>query len=194
MNKEQNQKIKTKTKETLNEDEKNEEQISLKGLIEKKDKEINEYIETLKRLQAEFENYKKREEKDKIEHKKILNAELVKKILPVLDSFEIAFKNSKNPETFKKGMELIYAQLLSTLKEQGLRKIDCCNYEFDPYRHEVLLTEESDKKEGTILEELQSGYMLNDLVIRHSKVKIAKQRKGNYDENTSDLGGDTSSN
>ncbi|MEM4260168.1 MAG: nucleotide exchange factor GrpE [Candidatus Woesearchaeota archaeon] len=150
---------------------------SLQKQIDEKEEKIKEYIETLQRLQAEFENFKKREEKDKKENKKYSNAEFIKKLLPVIDSFEIALKNSNNIENFRKGIELIYSQLISILKEQGLRKIESYNQEFDPYKHEVILIEDSEKKEGTILEELQTGYMLNDMVIRHSKVKIAKNKR-----------------
>jgi len=77
-----------------------------------------------------------------------------------------------------KGVELIYTQLFQTLEEKGLKHIECCNEKFDPYKHEALLTEESNKKENTVLQELQKGYTFNDKVIRHAKVKVSKKKSG----------------
>ena len=141
--------------------------------IEEKNKTIEELTDTLKRLQAEFENYKKRSEKDRIEFTKFAGARSVEKLLPVLDSFEMALKHTNEPQKFINGMKLIYAQLHSALEAEGLRAIKTEGEKFDPYKHEVLMKEESDKPEGTILEEFQKGYMLNDKVLRFSKVKIS---------------------
>ncbi|MCK4522361.1 MAG: nucleotide exchange factor GrpE, partial [Nanoarchaeota archaeon] len=143
----------------------------------KKDKKA-ELTETLQRLQAEFENYKKYVEKRNGDFIKSANADLIKKLLPMLDSFELALKNTKSHQEFVKGIELIYSQLFQTLEEQGLKPIEALNNKFNPGLHEVLLQEESDKEEGTITEELQKGYMLNGIAIRHSKVKITKTKKG----------------
>jgi molecular chaperone GrpE len=134
---------------------------------------INEYTNDLKRLQAEFENYKKRVEKERTEFGKYANAEVISSMLPILDSFEIALKNTADKEKFAEGIKMIYAQLYSALEAEGLRPISTSGEKFDPYRHEVLLKEESDKPEGTILEEFQKGYMLNDKVLRFSKVKVS---------------------
>jgi molecular chaperone GrpE len=141
--------------------------------------ELDELTDTLKRIQAEFENYKKRTEKENIFLIKNANAQLIKELLPVLDSFELAIKDSNNidnPEIakFKKGLELIYTQLYSILEDEGLRQIDTENKHFDPYKHEVLMVKECEKQDDMILQELQKGYMLNDIVLRHSKVMISK--------------------
>lgn len=141
-------------------------------------KEIDELTETVKRIQAEFENYKKRTEKENALLIKNSNANLIIALLPVLDSFELAIKNSNNNdnpeiEKFKKGMELIYAQLFSILTDTGLRVIDTENKKFDPYKHEVLMVKPG-KDDDTIVQEFQKGYMLNDTVLRHSKVMISK--------------------
>ena len=148
-----------------------------KKLDEKKsDKEIiEELTETLQRLQAEFENYKKRVDKEKTEFVKYAKAELIQRLLPTLDTFEIALKSTKDNERFVKGMEMVYAQFVSTLQSEGLKPIDSIEKKFDPYLHEVMLKEKSDKDDGVILEELQKGYMLNDKVLRHSKVKISEK-------------------
>ena len=133
-------------------------------------------LNDLKRLQAEFENYKKRCDKENADFVKYANEKFITDILPVLDSFKLSLRGTPNLEDFKKGVELIYAQFISILEKQGLRIIDSVGTKFDPYKHEVLLVEESNK-DDLILEELQKGYMLNDKIIRHSKVKIGKVKK-----------------
>ncbi len=145
----------------------------LKKEFEEKSKSIEELTDTLKRLQAEFENYKKRNEKEKIEFVKYSNAGLIAGLLPVLDSYELALKNTSDKDKFIEGMKMIYAQLHSILEVEGLRPIKSTGEKFDAYKHEVLLKEESDKPEGTILEEFQKGYMLNEKVLRFSKVKVS---------------------
>jgi len=141
--------------------------------LEEKQNKIEELTDTLKRLQAEFENYKKRVDKEKEEFAKYAGALAIGKLLPVLDSFEHAVKNTTDKEKFAQGIKLIHNQFVSTLESAGLRQIKAEGQQFDPYKHEVLLKEESDKPEGTILEELQKGYMFHDRVLRFSKVKIS---------------------
>jgi molecular chaperone GrpE len=147
----------------------------------KQKSEVQELTDTLQRLQAEFENYKKRVDKENAQLIKNANSNLIKELLPVLDSFELAIKNSNgndNPEImkFKKGMELIYAQLHTILEDNGLRIIDIKDKRFDPYKHEVLMVKElTDKEDDIILQEFQKGYMLNDIVLRHSKVMISRK-------------------
>jgi molecular chaperone GrpE len=145
--------------------------------IDPRDQKIKELTETLQRLQAEFENYKKRVDKENSDFKRCAKKDLVERMLPFLDSFELALKNRKANDTFTKGIELLYAQFYSILESEGLRKIDSAGKKFDPYKHEALLQEESDKEEGTILEELQKGYLLHDKIIRFAKVKVAKPRQ-----------------
>ncbi len=140
-----------------------------------KQKKIKELTETLQRLQAEFENYKKRTERDQVDFVKFAEKDFIKSMLPVLDNFELALQNQKSPKEFLKGVELIYAQLFQLLEERGLKIIEAKGEKFDPYKHEALLTEKSNKKENLVLEELQRGYMLHDKVIRHAKVKVSKK-------------------
>ena len=140
-----------------------------------KDEQVAELTETLQRLQAEFENYKKRVDNEKTQFIKYSKADIIEKLLPILDSFELALKNQKDQKNFLKGIELIFSQLYQTLEHEGLKPIEALGKKFDPYQHEVLLKEKSDKEEDTILEELQKGYFLNDKIIRHSKVKVAKK-------------------
>ena len=142
----------------------------------KKEKEvIVELTDILQRTQAEFENYKKRVDKEKQEFVKYSKAELIQKLLPIIDTFEIALKNNKDNEKFVKGMDMVYAQLISLLHSEGLKPIESLGKKLDPYLHEAMLKEKSEKDEGTVLEELQKGYMLNDKVLRHSKVKVSEK-------------------
>lgn len=173
--------IKDKKHESKTEDKTEQPEAS----IDSKDAQIDELTNTLKRLQAEFENYKKRIDKEYVSNIKNANADLIIELLPVLDSFELALKNGncENSETIKyqKGLELIYMQLYSTLEDQGLRIIDTKNQRFDPFKHEVLMVKESNDQDDIILQEFQKGYILNDKIIRHSKVMIAKhveEKKG----------------
>ena len=143
-----------------------------KELAEKNQK-IEELTDTLKRLQAEFENHKKRTEKENLEFMKYAQGELMLKLLPALDTFEIALKNTKDHEKFAKGIEMIYAQIYSALESFGLRPIKAAGEKFNPFKHDVLMKEECSRDEDIVLDELQKGYMLHDRVLRHSKVKIS---------------------
>ena len=134
-----------------------------------------ELTEDLQRLQAEFENYKKRVAKEQEAFRNFATANLMNDLLDVLDNFELALKNTDNKEEFVKGVELIYAQLFSTLKERGLKEIEAKGKKFDPYLHEALLSEANDGEENIVLEVLQKGFIVNDKVIRHSKVKVSKK-------------------
>jgi molecular chaperone GrpE len=155
--------------------------------------QLTELTNTLKRIQAEFENYKKRVDKENSQLIKNSNANLITELLPVLDSFELAIKNStgnsngtSEVDKYKKGIELMYAQLFSILTDQGLRIIETKDKKFDPYKHEVLLVKESDKEEDTILQEFQKGYMLNDIILRHSKVMISTHKSPEQQEISSE--------
>lgn len=142
-----------------------------------KDLKIEELTNLAKRVQADFENFKKQQEKEKAGFCKYASAELIKKFLPLLDSFQLALKSDNNPEEFKKGVELIYSQFWQILQSEGIKPIEALGKELDPFCHEVLLQEKSDKPENTVIEELQKGYMMKDAVLRPAKVKIAKSKK-----------------
>jgi len=143
------------------------------------DKEVTEYIEQMQRIQAEFENYKKRTEKEKQELVTYGKATLIKQLLSVVDSFEMALKNINNPEDETlKGILMVHRQLISLLEAEGVKPIDAKGKSLDPYMHEVLMQKESEEEEGRIIEELQKGYMLKDKVIRTSKVCVSKNTGG----------------
>ncbi len=134
---------------------------------EKKEEKNDNYLEQLQRLQAEFENFRKRTEKERSDIFKNANEELIIKLLGILDNFELAMKHLDD-----KGINMIYSELYSILESEGL-KIIKTEGKFNPEFHEALIQEEG-KENGKIIEELQKGYMLNDKVIRASKVKITK--------------------
>lgn len=163
--------------ENKNKEEKKEpkDNLDFKEQLTEKDAKIKELTELLQRLQADFENYKKRAEKEKRDLAGYAACKLVSQFLPILDSFELALKNDKDHEKFVKGVELIYSQFYSSLEDLGLKPIEAVGKKFDPYEHEVLLSEKSDKEEDIILEELQKGYKLGNVVVRHSKVKVSKK-------------------
>ncbi len=141
-----------------------------------KEQELIEMTDLLKRNQAEFENYRTRIETQRKELIITANKELILKLLPLLDSFELAFNNKDKNEEFIKGMELIYSQFFQVLEDEGLKPMDTENSQFNPNLHEALLTEKHDDKENElILENLQKGFMLGDKVLRHAKVKINKK-------------------
>jgi len=152
----------------------------------KTDKEqVKELTETLQHLQADFENYKKQVDKEKGEFLKYAKASLIESLLPIIDNFEMALKSNSDHEKFLKGMELVYSQFYSILEKEGIRKIEALNKPLDPFKHEVMLTVDSEK-EGIVLEELQTGYMLNEKVLRHSKVKVGKKKAAKNNDNQKD--------
>ncbi|MFH1181774.1 MAG: nucleotide exchange factor GrpE [Candidatus Woesearchaeota archaeon] len=155
----------------MNKDSKEETKPETKSQEQNVQQQLADYKETLQRLQAEFENYKKRTEKEKLLVCEYSNRDLITKLLPVLDSFELALKNTSDLTKFKEGVELIYAELYSLLKSEGLTPVESVGKKFDPYKHEAIMKEENDK-DDVVLEDFQKGYMLKDAVIRHSKVKI----------------------
>jgi molecular chaperone GrpE len=151
-------------------------QPAVHPVVDEKEKRISDLTESLKRLQAEFENYKKRTDKEKCEFVQIASKGIIANILPIVDSFEIAMQHTDNNTEFVNGIKLIYSQLTALLESLGLKKINAVGQKFDPYKHEVLLAENhADKEDGIVIEELQKGYMLCNKVLRHSKVKICKK-------------------
>ena len=146
----------------------------------KEAKENAELKDALQRLQAEFENSRKRMEKEAQDFAKIANAGIVKELLPLIDSIDAAEKHlNEQKEVSKedaiKGMETLKQQLEAGLKLYGLERIDCIGKKFDPMRDDcVMQGKDEEKKDGIVLEELQKGYLLNGKVLRHAKVKVNK--------------------
>ncbi len=150
--------------------------LKLEEELKSKDQEIENLNDSFLRLQADFMNYKKRAEKDKIDTVAYANEDLICDILPVIDNLERALKTSEDGESsFWEGTKLIHDQLVKILVDNGLEEIEALGKDFDPnYHHAALMEESEDKDEGVILEVFQKGYMLKDKVIRPSMVKVAK--------------------
>jgi molecular chaperone GrpE len=139
----------------------------------KQDERISELTEDLRRLQAEFENFRKRTDKERCELIKSSSKDMLVKVIPIYDHLDLALKNTKNHEEFVKGIEMVRNQFLEMLTEAGVEPIKAKGEKFDPIFHEALLTEKSDTPD-IILEELQKGYMFNGKVLKHSLVKVGK--------------------
>ena len=164
-----------KSKEQTIKDPKNVDNIDFQKEIQKKDAQIKDLTETAKMVQANFENFKKRIEKEQKEFQQFANAKLILRVLDIIDTFELALKNDQSNDDFRKGIELIYAQLQNVLEEYDVTQMNSLGEKFDPYKHEAMIAvKENEKENGIVLEEFQKGYSIGDRVIRHSKVKINK--------------------
>lgn len=125
------------------------------------------------RLMADFQNYKKRVEKEKGDIYAYANEKLVSELLTVIDNFERALMHQSADESFAEGMKMIFKQLAGVLEKAGLEEINAEGEEFDPNFHNAVMTEDNpDFESGRVTEVLQKGYLLNKKVIRPSMVKV----------------------
>lgn len=138
---------------------------------------ISELTSTLKQVQADYENYKKRVERDRDEYVKYASESMIKKFLAILDNLELALGHAVEKNEFQNGIELIYASIIEMLESEGVKPIPAQGLPFDPYRHEALLRKPSDKAENTVLEVMQKGYTLHDRVLRAAKVIVSAGTK-----------------
>ena len=134
------------------------------------------FYERFKYLQADFDNYKKYVDKEKEKFKKHANGELIIELLAVVDDLKSAIEKNKSKDA-KEGNAMILGNLMAVLEKRGLKPIDALGKKFDPYYHEAMISELSSEEDGTVLMELQKGYMIGPGVIRHSKVKVSKSKK-----------------
>jgi molecular chaperone GrpE len=139
------------------------------------ERERDEHLDDLKRVAAEFENYRKRVARDQASLAARAHERLVKELLPVLDDLERALQAAEEHQEAKleEGVRLVQRELSEALAKEGLVEIET-NGRFDPHVHEALLTQPSDKDEGAILEVLQKGYRLGDRVLRPARVVISQ--------------------
>ena len=144
---------------------------------DKKDEKIEELTDRLTRQMAEFDNFRKRTEKEKSQMYEIGAKDIIEKILPVVDNFErgiAAVPEEEKSNPFAEGMEKIYKQLMTTLEEIGVKPIEAVGQEFDPdFHNAVMHVEDEEVGENIITEEFQKGYLYRDSVVRHSMVKVA---------------------
>ena len=143
----------------------------------KKDKleqQVEDLTDRLKRSMAEFDNYRKRTEKEKSSMYIIGAREIIEKILPVVDNFERGLAQAPEGDAFADGMQMIYKQLLTTLEGLGVEAIEAVGKEFNPdFHNAVMHVEDENAGENMVVEELQKGYTYKGFVVRHSMVKVA---------------------
>ena len=149
----------------------------------KKDKAVEKLEEKVKELEdmrvrqlAEFENFRKRSEKEKSQMFEVGAKSVIEKILPVMDNFERGLQGVPEEEKdapFVKGVEMVYKQMLTAFEEMGVKPIEAVGKEFDPNLHNAVMAVDDDSLEsGTVAEEMQKGYMYIEIVVRHSMVNV----------------------
>ena len=148
-----------------------------KSKKEKLKEELDEMTDKYTRLFAEFQNFRSRNEKEKIQNYEMGEKNIIEKLLPIVDNFERGIEALSEEELKSpvgEGMNLIYKQLTDALKDMGVEEIEAEGKEFDPELHNAVMHEENDEyDENVIIEVLQKGYKFHDTVIRHSLVKVA---------------------
>lgn len=163
--------------ETPEEDSAPEAETTEEKAEEKNEEKADDGNEKYVRLMAEFQNYKKRVAKEKNDIREYATEKLVMELLPVLDNFERALAASAedDPAGYAKGMELIFTQMVTELQKSGLTEVEAEGQDFDPTKHNAVMTEENEELEsGKVSKVLQKGYALNDKVIRPSMVAVTK--------------------
>jgi molecular chaperone GrpE len=149
----------------------------LKTQLEECKAETNKYLDQWRRTVAEFSNYRKRTERDQAEAKKERNADLITRLLPMLDDLDTAFTSlpaDLNGQPWIEGMQLIHRKLHSIFAQEGLQEIETTGQSFDPALHEAVTHEPSETAdEGRIIGELRRGYRLNDRILRPAQVRVS---------------------
>lgn len=147
---------------------------ALKGQVDGLNKDLQEKKDRLLRLQADFDNFRRRSAKEREEISAIVTQNFCKDMLPLLDNFERAMAaETKDVEAFQKGVEMIFTQFQEILKKNGLEHIEPIGQKFDPNFHQaVMRVEDPDKEDDTVAQELQKGYMVKGRVIRPSMVQV----------------------
>ena len=141
---------------------------------DKFEQQIEDLTDRLKRSMAEFDNYRKRTEKEKSSMYIIGAKDIVEKMLPIVDNFERGLAQAPENDPFAEGMKMIYKQMMTAFDEMGVKSIETVGKEFDPNLHNAVMHVEDDSVgENIVVEEFQKGYTYKDFVVRHSMVKVA---------------------
>ncbi|HVJ50179.1 nucleotide exchange factor GrpE [Desulfitobacterium sp.] len=152
--------------------------LTLEAELKQSKEQADDYYARLQRLQAEFDNFRKRTQKEKEETIKYAAERVIEAMLPVLDNFERAVLSSQSNQDFQafsQGVDMILKQMKSGLAKEGLTPIETVGQPFDPKLHEsVLQVDSEDYPENTVVEELQKGYYLKDKILRPSMVKVSR--------------------
>ncbi len=151
--------------------------------LEESDRLALEYLDHLQRLQAEFDNYKKRVDREKKELIEYANAELVSELIDIMENLErgvASAKESDDIDSIVKGMKMVSNQLKDILGSRGLKPIEAVGKKFNPHYHEAMMMTPTDEYPyNTVIEEFQQGYMIKDKVIRYSKVRVSVNENNN---------------
>jgi len=162
-----------------------EELSETKKLVQEKDNLSQEYLKHLERLQADFDNYKKRQEKKQKEFIQFANEGLINNLLSVIDNLERALdsaKNEKDTKAIKEGVNNTLKEFRNILNQEGVKPMQSIGHRFDPYKHEAVMKIETDKySEDTVTEEFQKGYYIKSKVLRPAMVKVAVSNKEKKD-------------
>lgn len=154
-----------------------EELLDIMEIVQEKDNFSKEYMGRLERLQADFENYKKRQEKKQKEFIEFANEGLINNLLSVIDNLERALdstENEKDIKAIKEGINNTLKGFTNILKKEGVMPMESIGHRFDPYRHEAVMKTETDKhSEDIVTEEFQKGYYIKSKVLRPAMVKVA---------------------
>lgn len=163
--------------ETLESKEESKGFFKKKNKKDKKDEKIEELTDKLTRQMAEFDNFRKRTEKEKSQMYEIGAKDILVKMLPVVDNFErglLGVPQEQKDDAFVQGMDKIYKQILATFEEIGVKPIEAVGAEFNPDLHNAVMhVEDEEYGENIVVEEFQKGYTYHDAVVRHSMVKVA---------------------
>lgn len=174
MEKERNEVIDSEKNENNIENKNSDEIIELKKQIETQKIQIDETEDRLKRIAAEFDNYKKRNAKERDGMYNSLIADIISGFLPIIDNLEKAVEAETKDEEYKKGIELVLKQFKDVLSARGVTEIETVGKTFDPELHEAVSSVQDDTKgEKEIVQEYRKGYMIGNRVIRHSMVIVA---------------------
>ena len=142
--------------------------------IDKFEQQIEDLTDRLKRSMAEFDNYRKRTEKEKSSMYIIGAKDIVEKMLPIVDNFERGLAQAPEDDPFAEGMKMIYKQMMTAFDEMGVKPIEAVGKDFDPNLHNAVMhVEDESVGENIVVEEFQKGYTYKDFVVRHSMVKVA---------------------
>lgn len=140
------------------------------------EKQRDEYYDLLLRKTAEFDNYRKRTERERQSVSEAAAADLIAELLPLVDDFERALLAGGGEDTaYRRGVELMYRRLLDVLQKRGVRPIEALGADFDPYYHQAVSHEPAEgRRDGEVIEEFRKGYLLGDRLLRPTMVKVAK--------------------
>ncbi|MBI4441051.1 nucleotide exchange factor GrpE [Candidatus Woesearchaeota archaeon] len=172
------------TKETLDEG-RTDTLLEMEKIVAEKDaaladiqKQFDALKDAAKQIAADFDNFRKRTEAERTKEGERAAKNLLLRLLPLCDHFSLCLEHTAHHDEFVKAVSLLYSQLVTIMEDAGVRQISALRQSFDPRLHEALMYVPSEKEDNIVVEELQKGYLLNDIVLRASKVKVTRKVEG----------------